>query len=743
MLTVLARWCARHRNYVIGAWLVMLVALGGALGAVGSAFSDNAKLPSSDSATAHTLLGNAGSHAASGTSGTIAWHTATGSAVSASAQAQIAPMLAQVSQLPGVVSVSSPFPVDGSPQDGSTATTSTQVSADRQTAYATVLFASTSHTGDAKTLATHASTAGLTVQIGGRAFTNQIPSETGEIIGVLAALLILLLVFRSGWAAALPIITGVAGVGLSTVAVMLLSNVFAMSSIVTSMSALIGLGVGIDYALFIVNRQRKALRAGADVPTAAVTAMTTSGRAVLFAGGTVIIALLGMLVLGVGFLAGMAVAAGVTVALTVLAATTLLPALLGKVGLRVLRKRDRVALASGAALADEQPGVWARWSQVVRRRPAVSSLAAATVLITLALPMFALRLGSADASSDPHGSSTRGYHDTMSQAFGDGFESQLLLVAQTPDAGAQAAWTRLVGELPSVSGVASVSASSAVGSPSLSMVTVTPTTTSQAKATADLVSALRRQTIPSAEAGTQLQVHVGGLTATSIDFAEALTSKLPLFLIVVTVLGFLLLVVAFRSLAIPAIGALGNLLTMAVSLGATVALFQWGWAPPLFGVGGGAPVEYMVAMLIVAVVFGLAMDYHVFLISRMHEEWTRTGDHHTAVRAGVSDTGRVIATAATIMACVFASFGFSGMRTASEFGGGLAVAVLADAFLLRMTIIPAVLHLTGSRAWALPKTLDRVLPHVSVEGADDPYSPPAAIPVDVVAAREPDLVGVR
>ena len=256
----------------------------------------------------------------------------------------------------------------------------------------------------------------------------------------------------------------------------------------------------------------------------------------------------------------------------------------------------------------------------------------------------------------------------------------------------------------------------AVSGDTLSMVQVVPTTAAQDKATSDLVQTLRSDLVKQVEAGTNLRVHVGGTTATNIDFANALTSKLPLFLVIIAVFGFLLLTLAFRSLLVPAIGAIGNLLTMAVALGSTVALFQWGWGPSLFGIGGPAPLEYIVAILIVGVVFGLSMDYHVFLVSRMHEEWTHGGDNHRAVTVGAADTAAVIVTAATIMACVFAAFGVAGVRTISEFGVGLAVAVLADAFLLRMTLVPAVMHLFGRRNWAIPSWLDRVLPHVAVEG---------------------------
>jgi RND superfamily putative drug exporter len=356
---------------------------------------------------------------------------------------------------------------------------------------------------------------------------------------------------------------------------------------------------------------------------------------------------------------------------------------------------------------------------VVERRPLVAGLLALVALAVLAAPALTLRLGAADASSTPTGTSTRSYYDTMAGAFGKGFDASLLLVAQTPDAQARTAWTALARELPAVQDVASVTPPAAAGS-TLSTIQVFPATSSQDQATSDLVGTLRSAVIPRAEAGTGLHVYVGGTTATNIDISNALTSKLPLFLVVIAVLGFLLLTLAFRSLLVPAIGAIGNLLTIAVALGSTVALFQWGWGKPLFGVGGPAPLEYTVAILIVGVVFGLSMDYHVFLVSRMHERWTQTGDNRRAVTGGAADTGGVIVTAAAIMACVFASFGLAGVRTISEFGVGLAVAVLADAFLLRMTVIPALMHRIGRRNWAIPSWLDRALPHVSVENPPAP-----------------------
>jgi putative drug exporter of the RND superfamily len=724
----LARWCIHHKLLVLFSWIFILVALGGAVGTAGSAFSDSSRLPASDSSTAYNLLARAGSDAATVTTGTIVWDTRNGSALSAPVSSRIEPMLASVAKVQGVKDVVSPF----------TAAGAKQVSADARTAYATVVFTSDSHEAAAQKLAKAAATSQLDVQVGGPAFTKISPGGISEVIGVLAALLILILVFRSAWAAVLPIITGVAGVGVSSLAVILLSHVITLPSVAPELGALIGLGVGIDYALFIVNRHRKALREGADLPGAIATAMNTSGRAVLFAGGTVIVALLGLLILNVGFVSGLGISAAVTVFLTVMSAVTLLPALLALMGRRVLRRSERAATRSpapagirrGSHTGPVRQGVWARWARVVERRPLVAGLLALVALAVLAAPALTLRLGAADASSTPTGTSTRSYYDTMAGAFGKGFDAPLLLVAQTPDAQARTAWTALARELPAVQDVASVTPPAAAGS-TLSTIQVFPATSSQDQATSDLVGTLRSAVIPRAEAGTGLHVYVGGTTATNIDISNALTSKLPLFLVVIAVLGFLLLTLAFRSLLVPAIGAIGNLLTIAVALGSTVALFQWGWGKPLFGVGGPAPLEYTVAILIVGVVFGLSMDYHVFLVSRMHERWTQTGDNRRAVTGGAADTGGVIVTAAAIMACVFASFGLAGVRTISEFGVGLAVAVLADAFLLRMTVVPALMHLIGRRNWAIPSWLDRALPHVSVE------SPPAPSLAGAGAHRVP------
>ena len=449
----LARWCIHHKNLVLFSWITCLWRWAGWWGSQGQPSAIPPGCRPATRATAYNLLARAGSDAAKVTTGTIVWDTRSGSALSPAVSSRIAPMLASVAKVEGVKDVISPF----------TAAGAKQVSADSRTAYATVVFTSDSHEAAAQKLAKAAATSQLDVQVGGAAFTKISPGGISEVIGVLAALLILILVFRSAWAAVLPIITGVAGVGVSSLAVILLSHVITLPSVAPELGALIGLGVGIDYALFIVNRHRKALRQGADLPGAITTAMNTSGRAVLFAGGTVIVALLGLVILNVGFLTGLGIAAAVTVFLTVMAAVTLLPALLATMGRRVLRKSERaatgsLALASAGTAPDAVPGrrgVWARWARLVERRPVVAGVLAVAVLAGLAAPALAMRLGAADASSAPAGTSARSYYDTMADAFGKGFDAQLLLVAQTPDSQARTAWTTLARELPEVKGVAS------------------------------------------------------------------------------------------------------------------------------------------------------------------------------------------------------------------------------------------------------------------------------------------------
>ncbi|MBL7498241.1 MMPL family transporter [Frankia sp. CNm7] len=744
-MSVLARWCARHRFVVLGAWAGAVVVLIGLVVGMGSSFRTVADLPDSESAHAYTLLGPS---AGSTETGRVVWHTAGQAVDSAEVRGEVTDMLAKIASLPGVEAVASPYAADDPSR------LSARLNTGQNTAYADVTVTDDVEVAQVQKIAQSIESDQLQVETGGQAFAPETKAGgIAEAVGILAALLVLLLMFRSAWAAALPIITGVVGVVASLLFVMVGSHVVDLSSESITMGSLIGLGVGIDYALFIVDRHRKALLAGASVTEAVGQAGNTSGRAVIFAGLTVIAALLAMFVVGMGVLTGMGQAAAVTVAFTVLAAITLLPALLSVLGQRVLSRRQRRLLLAGGTVP-AATGMRARkrhrraparaWAGLVTRVPKPMAVLALVVLAALAIPVLSMRVGEADASSDPAGSASRQYYELMSPAFGGGVDATLVLVAETPDAGSVRALDALVSQLPAVPDVASVSAGEPAGD-GVQVVRVTPSSSSGAEATVDLVHHLRRDVIPNAEAGSHLEVYVGGRTATDIDVADALMSRLPLYLALVAGLGFLLLVLAFRSVLVPLVGAVSNLATIAVGLGALTAIFQWGWGSDLLGVGDGAPISYIVPVMIVGVMFGLSMDYQVFLVSRMREEWAHTRDNAHAIRVGVAETAKVIATAAVIMLCVFSSFGFSGQRIVSCIGVGLALAVVVDAFVVRMVLVPALLRMIGDRVWAYPRWAERVTPRLAIEGPAEEVAPsPAEVRApsgQVDAHPAGDLVG--
>jgi len=727
-MSALARWCARRRFVVLALWLLALVGLGGAVGGIGTSFTESTSLPSSESSTAYDLLAQAGANPDDGdtAAGNVVWQTDGGDVTDPAVVVQVQDVLARIADVPGVESVVSPYDAAGA----------AQISSGGDIAYASLTLTEDADTEQITALADSLDSSTLEALTGGTAFAPVISAGgSGEIAGVLGALVILLLVFRSLWAALLPIITGVVGVGVSALVVLLGTNVVDLPSQTLAMGSLIGLGVGIDYALFIVNRHRKGLLAGVPLRESIAQAVNTSGRAVVFAGATVMIALLGMTILDIGILTGMALGAAVTVLLTVAAALTLLPALLAMLGTKVLSRRQRRALAAGQLVAESGGGIWGRWAIAVQRRRGLLGVVAAALVVLLAAPVASMRLGSADDSSDPTDSITHQYHQAMSDGFGDGFAAQLLLVGQTPDDASRAAFTTLAGELSSVDDVTAVSAAPLAAGQQIGVITVTPSSTAQAEETADLVTALREDIVPAAESGTDLQVHVGGSTASGIDFADALTDKLPVYLGIIAILGFVLLAIAFRSVLVPLIGAVTNLLSIAAGLGVITAIFQFGWGSELFGVGSAAPVEGFVSVMIVGIVFGLSMDYQVFLVSRMHEEWAATRDNRRAVRVGMAETGRVIATAAVIMACVFAAFGFTGERIIAELGVGMAAAVLVDAFLVRMVLVPAVMHRLGARNWWYPRWAERITPRVSIEGEPAPSGRAPAPELEPVGFR--------
>jgi RND superfamily putative drug exporter len=743
-MSVLARWCHRHRLTTLFAWLALVVALVGLAGSAGTKYDDTLSIPASESSQAMDLL-KAAMPTASGDSDTVVWHTSGSQRVTDPVvKTRMTQVLDQIAGAPGVASVTSPYGPRGA----------TQISKDGTVAYASVTFAGqardlpkaeVTHVVD---LAEGARTDGLQVELGGQAISSATSSRGGssEMIGVLAALIVLGLVFRSVGAASLPIVTGVVGVASGVLLTGQLSHAVSISSTAPTLAMLVGLGVGIDYALFIVNRHRKGLMSGLSVEDSVAKALNTSGRAVIFAGGSVVIALLGMFALGLSFLNGMAIGAAVTVTMTVLAATTLLPALLGFLKLRVLSRKQRRQLAvrneAGHALNPQAPqaeNAFGRWAGKVQARPLGKAVLAVAVMAVVALPVFSLRLGSSDAGNDPKTSTTRQAYDLLADGFGPGFNGPLLLVAQTPAAGDQAALQHLEDELRTTAGVAAVNASPMKPGQTLGVVQVVPTTSPQDQGTSDLIKTLRHDVIPQAEQGTSLTVRVGGQTAMTDDFNSTLTGKLPMFVAIIVGLGCLLMMLAFRSLLVPLIGVAMNLLTMGVAFGSLVAVFQWGWGSEALGAGGAGPIESFVPVLVIAILFGLSMDYQVFLISRMHEEWSHSRDNGRAVRVGHGETGQVILAAAVIMACVFGSFLLNGERMIAEFGVALAVAILLDVLLLRLVLVPALMHKFGRANWWLPQWLDRVLPHMSVEGEPEPAAAAPALP----SPREPQYADQR
>ncbi|MFD9444691.1 MMPL family transporter [Streptomyces sp. NPDC060006] len=729
-MSPLARWCHKHRLVVVLAWVGLLLALGAGVGAAGNAFGNSPTTQNTDSAKATALLRQA-SNSAAGKNGRIVWQLEGGTVTEPAAERVMTGALDRIADAPGVVTVTSPYTPDGK----------AQVSKDGRTAYATVAFdrdVPDAQIDRVKELATDPGSTSLHIALNGQAFTvNPEPNAVADAMGIVLAFIVLLFVFRAVWVAALPIITAVIGVGTSAVAVMLLSHVITLSSTTLTLGSLIGLGVGIDYALFIVNRHRANLMAGMAVPESIAKALNTSGRAVLFAGLTVVVALLGMLTLNVGMINGMAIGAAVTVVLTVLAAVTLLPALLAMIGPRVLSRNERRDLTTGAkGSSSGRPGLWARWAEQVQARPKALGLVALAVLAALAFPTLSLRLGASDDGNLPTTSTNRQAYDMIADGFGPGFNGPLVLAVQAPTTTDKAAQAKLVTALKQVDGVASASAAPMKEGQTVGVISVVPKTSPQSAATSDLIHHLRDEVIPPAQQGTSMKVYVGGVTASNDDFASVLMSKLPVFVLVIAALGFLLLTIAFRSLLIPAVGAVLNLLSIGVAFGAIVVVFQYGFGAGALGLGAGGPIESFVPILVVGIMFGLSMDYQVFLVSRMREEWARTGDSRRAVRVGQAETGKVIAVAATIMVCVFGSFVFGGMRVIAEFGVSLSVAVAVDALLIRMVVVPALMHLCGRANWWLPRRLDKALPNVSVEGpADEPMRSPHPM-------REPQTAGM-
>ena len=714
-MSATASWCVRHRRVVLVAWLLALLTMTGISRAAGSHFVDSWSLPGTDSSTAASLLTSV-SPAVSGDTEQVVVGTPAGRTVRDPAvRGRFTGLLTQLSTIGGVTGVVSPYASLGT----------TQVSKDGRVAFATLQFGTAAQDvpkssgqqmlDDVKAASTPGAVMAVTGQV---AEASETPPPVGAGLGILAAAVVLALVFGSLFAMLLPLVSAILALGTALGIVGLLSHLMNVASSSTELVLLVGLGVGVDYALFIVVRHRQGLLRGQRPEESIVEAVNTSGRAVLFAGTIVCISILGMFALRVNFFYGLAAGTAIGVALTMIAALTLLPAMLGFFGTRVLSRRQRRRI--GQPRAERPAGVWKRWAAFIARRPVVAAVLATGVIAVIAIPVLSLQLGFSDQGNDPAGTSTRQAYDLLAEGFGPGFNGALELVSLVPGPAARATLDGIaakVGHEPGVASVAPPRVITGAGGRAVALIVIYPASSPQDQATTDLVQRLRSRTLPRLTAGSGLRFYITGGTAVYVDFAHVLAAKLALFVGAIVALSSVVLAVVFRSLVIPLTAAVMNLLSAAASFGVLVAVFQWGWAAAAIGVDKRGPVESIMPVLLFPVLFGLSMDYQVFLLTRIHEAWLRHGDNRRAVRDGLAATGGTITAAALIMIVVFAAFMLEDNRDIKEFGLGLAAAVLLDAVVIRSVVVPALMLLLGRSNWWFPRWLDRVLPRISVEPA--------------------------
>jgi RND superfamily putative drug exporter len=709
-----ARWCFVHRKAVLAGWLIALVGFF-AIGLMAKAsYKQNYSLPGTDSTKAEQVL-TAHFPAQAGDSNQIVVQARQGTLRSPAAQTAVTSMLARVVKVPGVSSVTSPYAAGG------------QISQDGTIGLATVTLSAQQGSVPASTataLISTAQSAGgplLNVQLGGDAVESVMPggsSYTGVILGIAAALAVLFFAFRRKVAAAvLPLISALMAIGVGYSVIIILTHAVSIASWVPYVALIVSLAVGVDYALFIVSRHRNGLLAGQSPQDAAVTALNTSGRAVLLAGLTVCAAMLSLFALPDASLYGVAVSVAVMVALTMAASLTVLPAMLGFLGLKVLRRAERTMLAQDGRQVEQAGAFWRRWAEGLGRRPAIPAVLALAVIAILAIPALSFRTALLDSSTDPQSWTTHQAYQLLAKGFGPGFNGPLDVVGQVNSPADQARFAAFVASARTQPGVAGITPPVLSPDGKAEVAEVYPATGPQQAATTITLDRLRAGVLR-AEAGSTLAIHIGGATADNSDYSTVLTSALPEFLAVVIGLAFILLTVVFRSLLIPLTASILNLLSFGVALGVMTAAFQFGWGKSLFGFGAASPTEAWIPALMFAVLFGLSTDYEVFLVSRMHEEWTLSGDNKRAVIRGQAETGRVITAASLIMMLVFGAFIFTGQLFDQQIGLGFAAAIFVDAYIARTVLVPAVMHMLGRANWWLPAWLDRRLPRLHVEPAE-------------------------
>jgi RND superfamily putative drug exporter len=722
----LSNWCYQHRRLLVVLWVGAVVVVIGAAMSAGTAFKNDFSGGNSAALRTQHLLATK-FPAQSGDTADVVIVT-DGKLTDAANAAQIDRMVAALRPLAHVTGVQSPLGANAA----------RQVSQQGNIGFAVVQFDNTSdHLPSAAVkrvihVAQGFRHPGFEISLGGNPIGNVVTATPGSStsIGVVAAIIIMLIAFGSVVAAGLPIITALVGVGIGFGVVALLSHVLTVPTFGPELMAMIGLGVGIDYALFVVTRYRQGLTEGRQPREATVVALSTAGRAVLFAGGTVVISLLGLFVVGLPFMDGLAVGAIAAVLMVLTAALTLLPGMLGFAG----RAIDRLHVPGLLRRSQtRERGFWWRWSRMVQRHPWLCGSAALLVLVLLAIPLFSLRLGFSDASNDPTKLTTRQAYDALARGFGPGFNGPLVIAVSVPPGSAsdRAVAGALDNRLRSEPGVAAVAPPQFNAAGDTAVIIAYPTTGPQAAQTASLVRHLRSDVIPSVVSGSRATVLVGGETAAGVDASSYLSQRLRWVIGLVILVSILLLMAVFRSIAIPIKAALMNLLSIGAAYGVIVAVYQWGWLSSVFGVSRTGPIDPWIPLMMFTIVFGLSMDYEVFLLSRIREEWRRTGVNSLAVADGLASTARVITAAAAIMICVFLSFVINDpLRVLDVFGLGLAVAVFVDATLVRMVLVPSVMQIMGRANWWMPTWLDRIVPKLGVEVE---VPPPAPVPASAGA----------
>jgi uncharacterized membrane protein YdfJ with MMPL/SSD domain len=704
----LGGWAFENRWKVLGAWAIVLVAVALSAAAFAGETNDEFTVPGTESQTAQDLLEERFPAASGATARTVFVAPEGETLADPENQAAVQESLKLASQGTEVTDVTNPF-TDGT------------ISQDGRIAFADVVYpvpaAEISDTArdELEASADPAETAGLQVEFGGGIVTEE--SEThSESAGIVIAFVVLAITLGSLLTAGLPILTAIFGVGLGLTALTALTDVIKVSETAPILATMLGLAVGIDYALFIISRHRQNIADGQDVREAAATAIATAGSAVVFAGVTVVIALVGLAVVNIPFLTVMGMAAAGTVTIAVLIALTLVPAVLGFAGDRVVRVNRMFARRTRRTAGREQASV--RWARFVTNRPRAVLAVGLILMLGAAVPALELKLGLPDAGSDPESTTERRAYDLLSEGFGEGFNATLTTVVDAPDLSREdqlSIGEKLAAGLEEFPGVAAVSPPAQNFTHDLTIVQVIPTGSPASDSTKDLVEALRVRADEVREE-TGIEAYVTGQTAIDIDTADSLNAALPKYIVVVVGLALILLTVVFRSILVPIKAAAGFLLSIAASMGVVVWIFQEGNLADLFGVTQPGPIVSFLPILLIGILFGLAMDYEVFLVSRMRERFVRTGKARQSIVTGFGQSGRVVTAAALIMFGVFGAFVLSDDPITKSIGVALAVGVAADAFIVRMTLVPAVMALMGDRAWHLPKWLDRRLPNLDIEG---------------------------